>query len=326
MGKIAVVTMIRNECDIIELFIKHNLDLVDKIFVIDHFSSDNTPIILDKLRELGLPIETVQAMDVYQNQSNEITTLTRKIAADGEFDHIIPLDADEFLPWMDRRSFRELLKNEIPQDSFGTMYWKTFCPANGETNDQLMSLQSGFFARSHEPIDYPKVILGGKFAKSGTVSAGNHSAKHPYFKRKAIKTSLHLQHLPVRSTPQIVQKALVGSHTLLSSPIRKPGEAFHWIQMADRIREVNYKPSNEVVQEFALAYAVPNDPKNSYKTPSLTANPMQLSPDHKVQFPDLAKINILHSLDYFMKTSFQDQVLIKRQVGIWKFLVEKFLV
>jgi Glycosyl transferase family 2 len=146
--------------------------LVDKIFVIDHFSSDNTPVILNKLRELGMPIEIVPAINAYFNQSNEITTLTRKIAADGEFDHIIPLDADEFLPWMDRRLFSELLKNEIPQNSFGIMDWKTFCPASGGTNDQPMSLQSGFFARSHEPITYSKIILGGKFARNCTVESG----------------------------------------------------------------------------------------------------------------------------------------------------------
>ncbi|WP_233127121.1 glycosyltransferase family 2 protein, partial [Rodentibacter sp. Ppn85] len=34
--------MIRNESDIIEAFIRHNLTLLDELHIIDHGSTDNT--------------------------------------------------------------------------------------------------------------------------------------------------------------------------------------------------------------------------------------------------------------------------------------------
>lgn len=46
-GKIAAVSMVRNECDIIELFLKINLRHLDFILVIDHNSDDGTTEILE---------------------------------------------------------------------------------------------------------------------------------------------------------------------------------------------------------------------------------------------------------------------------------------
>jgi hypothetical protein len=52
--KIAAVTMIKNECDILELFIKVNSRIIDAFYIIDHGSTDNCKKLL-KNASTGIP-------------------------------------------------------------------------------------------------------------------------------------------------------------------------------------------------------------------------------------------------------------------------------
>ena len=40
--KLVGLSMVRNESDVIETFVRHNLTLLDELHIIDHNSSDNT--------------------------------------------------------------------------------------------------------------------------------------------------------------------------------------------------------------------------------------------------------------------------------------------
>ena len=40
--KIASVTVVRNECDIIEEFVRYNLNFFDEMHIINHLSTDST--------------------------------------------------------------------------------------------------------------------------------------------------------------------------------------------------------------------------------------------------------------------------------------------
>ncbi|WP_422109483.1 glycosyltransferase family 2 protein, partial [Achromobacter xylosoxidans] len=47
MGKKLIsISMVRNENDVIESFVRHNLELMDEMHIIDHGSSDGTREIL----------------------------------------------------------------------------------------------------------------------------------------------------------------------------------------------------------------------------------------------------------------------------------------
>ena len=56
MSFIAVVSMVRNEADVIESFVRHNLGWADRLYVAVHESSDETLSILQALQGDGLPI------------------------------------------------------------------------------------------------------------------------------------------------------------------------------------------------------------------------------------------------------------------------------
>jgi len=54
--RLAAVTTVRNECDIIESFVRHNAAFLDCFYILDHRSTDATPVILRKLTDEGLPV------------------------------------------------------------------------------------------------------------------------------------------------------------------------------------------------------------------------------------------------------------------------------
>ena len=54
--KLISISMVRNENDVIESFVRHNLALMDEMHIIDHGSSDGTREILIQLKEEGLPV------------------------------------------------------------------------------------------------------------------------------------------------------------------------------------------------------------------------------------------------------------------------------
>ena len=50
--KIVAISMVRNEADVIEAFVRHHAGLVDELIVVDHRSIDGTD---ELLRELVVP-------------------------------------------------------------------------------------------------------------------------------------------------------------------------------------------------------------------------------------------------------------------------------
>lgn len=54
--KIVSITMVKNEADIIESFVRYHLNIVDEMIILDNCSSDETPLIINKLIDEDFPI------------------------------------------------------------------------------------------------------------------------------------------------------------------------------------------------------------------------------------------------------------------------------
>src|SRR5262245_40073522 len=100
--KLAAVTTVRNECDIIESFVRHNAAFFDRLYVVDHRSTDSTPEILGKLTDEGLPLVVSRDEDAIFYQSSKMNRLIKQAVWEQPWDFIIPLDCDEFLRAPDR--------------------------------------------------------------------------------------------------------------------------------------------------------------------------------------------------------------------------------
>src|SRR5713226_998185 len=95
--RLAAVSIVRNECDIIEPFVRHTTALFDRVYVIDNASGDSTAEILQRLAAEGLPLTIGHNGNSAYYQRRRTTELIHRAIADHEWDFIFPIDGDEFL-------------------------------------------------------------------------------------------------------------------------------------------------------------------------------------------------------------------------------------
>lgn len=95
--KIVSFTMVNNESEIIESFIRYNYNFLDEMYIIDNGCTDNTIKILHNLKNDGYKIviydESLEAYDQFRLDNKYLN----KIIEESNPDLIIPLDADEFI-------------------------------------------------------------------------------------------------------------------------------------------------------------------------------------------------------------------------------------
>ena len=108
--RLIAVSIVKNEADIIEAFVRHTLAWVDHHLVFDHASTDGTRQILGVLQAEGLPL-TLFTDDALGNlQQTRSNHLTRLAAEQYAADWILPLDADEILSGPGRAALEQGLR------------------------------------------------------------------------------------------------------------------------------------------------------------------------------------------------------------------------
>ncbi len=90
------VACVKNEEDIIEAFVRHNLVYLDRLLVLDHGSTDDTPSILKALQEEGLDLQILHDDSLGKFQGEKMTALMHQAAEQGAR-WVVLLDGDEFI-------------------------------------------------------------------------------------------------------------------------------------------------------------------------------------------------------------------------------------
>ena len=298
--RIAGAAMVKDECDIIELFVRINSRHLDHLFVVDHCSKDRTREILARLRAEGYPL-TIYAYDHSDfQQSKVITWLVRQIAASGDYDYIITLDADEFIQ-PESGTFAESVHNSLSPGECGHIKWQSFVPAHGEYYATDAPLYELFRPRLVENPQFFKVIIPNALAVNCTVTEGNHFITLEGAAVTYSVVNATLQHVPVRSAEQLMGKALIGSHRLSIKVGRGKHETTHWDDLAQRIRNNNYALTHSDVLHAALEYA--SDGGNFADGKPLFADHGCIgTPEDRIVFRDLAAMDILRKFDVFAES------------------------
>ncbi|MCA8834383.1 MAG: glycosyltransferase family 2 protein [Proteobacteria bacterium] len=292
---VAIVAMIGNECDIIELFLRHNQPFCDKFYIVLHNSLDTTGAIIKNLQAEGFAIDVQISNQMGYEQKTITEAAIRAVANENRYDYIVPLDADEFLPYDGQ--FQNIHK--MTANDFGTMTWQTFVPMDADYFIQTNPLL-GFRARSFESIAFTKVVLGVEYAKTCTLSLGNHNAPHEN-NIPAIDLGITLQHFPLRSAEQMVRKSLFGVYASLLRSNRAEGESYHWYDMLRDIRTKNYQIEYAEVLQSALRFASKDEDsdENPVATPDINSPP-SLDKQIKIRYQDLTAINLVKDMDGFI--------------------------
>jgi len=307
MKKLAVVSMIKNESDIIELFVRINIRQVDVIYIIDHQSTDGTAAIIERLKLEFPQLHSITWEDAQFQQAVAITSVVRHIANLNIVDYIIPLDADEFLaPTNKGTTVKEAIENAIDSTKIGLGAWATYCPINDCYFDTPAPLYNNFRRRKIEPLQYFKVVIGNEFAKDCIVSEGNHTAINNKYQTPAIRLPIEIQHVPIRSPAQIIKKSLFGSYALALKANRIPGEGNHWDEIAKKIRANNYSISVDEIKKLAARYATPENLVFD-EEPNIDGTHIGTKTDNIVH-QDLARVNLIEHFDKHIQRGIENQL------------------
>ena len=210
MNKIAVVTMMKNEADIVESFIRHTSLFADKIYVCDHKSTDRTHEILESLKDEGLPIE-ISTFERDEYAQSEVTNGLINRAFEDNFDLVLLLDADEFLIYIDGGSneLRAHLQSLDINQLYETRLWAY---RFADSNDSEFALSRHILRYKFASLtEYtPKIFMGRGFwfKYNPTIDQGNHgvSFSQPISVKAIHDESIHYAHFDQRSPRQLLSK------------------------------------------------------------------------------------------------------------------------
>jgi len=228
--RLVAVSIVKNEADIIEAFVRHTHAWVDHHLVFDHDSTDGTRDILQALRAEGLPVTLYTDDAIGKLQQFRSNHLSRLAARELDADWIIPLDADELLGGPDRAALEHALAATPPGISRSLPllnYVATATDPAGEPNPavRLQYCETG-------PLHTRKVMVARALALDESVAAGMGS--HALFRGEAplpdqpLPDSFHLAHLPLRSPQHQVLRVVLAELQKLSHGQAHAGVDTHY--------------------------------------------------------------------------------------------------
>jgi len=255
------VAMVRDEADVIEAFVRHNLSVLDGLAIVDHGSLDGTGEILARLQAEGLPLWVTKASEPGFFQSRRLSELSRRILAQEGANFVFVLDADEFLKVPSRPALESALA-AVPPGLHVLVHWLTYVP------DDLARVDS--FGPGHlwwrlkqERHAMHKVVVSRALLEdsSAHITDGNHlvsrpgRATPPQHARLPAGIAAYA-HCPVRSRDQLVAKVLTGYLADLAA--QAPGREFahHWGELYSELRD-GKALSAESLREIACNYTLP---------------------------------------------------------------------
>jgi hypothetical protein len=260
--KLVAVSIVKNEADIIEPFVRHTCALVDHHLVFDHASTDGTRQILAELVREGLPLSLFTDDGLGNLQQERSNHLTRLACANHLADWVLPLDADEILVTPDRTT----LERELAGCPAGRPlrlplinYYPTAVDDAAESNPVLRLRH-----RARSPFPTPKVFVPRDLAGDLTVSAGKGS--HALYRSgQALpdypaSAECRLAHFSLRSPVQLILRVVTAELQKLSRGQAHAGLDIHYrlgfqllAEDPDRFLTMVYQ-SPELLQLLPVAY------------------------------------------------------------------------
>ncbi len=236
MRKIITLTMIKNESDIVEVFVRYTMNFAKKMIFIDNGCEDGSIEILKALIKEGFDLEIYTEAHQFYEQYLIENKYIKKIVSEYEFDFLLPLDVDEFLACDNMLIDRIEL---IPQDKITILNWKTYCILEDNTD--------GFFldrithVRLNEDKVFTKVMLPFDLLKDNQVlvTMGHHDIECINKVDKDYPEDIYIAHFPVRSMEQICLKIYQGTVAQLMSAYHCV-IAFQWKKLQKEIRQKEF--------------------------------------------------------------------------------------
>jgi hypothetical protein len=199
--RLVAVSIVKNEADIIEAFVRHTRAWVDHHLVFDHDSTDGTRKILGALQKEGLPVSlfTDDALgNLQQVRSNELARLAvTRFGADW----VVPLDADEILTGPGRAHLETHLSAAV-SDRPVSLHLVDYCPTlEDDAHEANPILRLRHRQKSASPTK--KVIISAALVRDARTLTGKGShvvhQDGTALPDQPLPAEFHLSHLALRS-------------------------------------------------------------------------------------------------------------------------------
>jgi len=231
--RLASVTLVRHDGDVLEEFVRHTARFVDRVVVIDNMSLDASAAVLEALRAEGLPLD-IRRHDALLASDWDFNDVIREVWERTGADFLLPIDADEFIVAESRSALEDEL-SALPAGWHGLLPWTTYVPTPRDDAAEPRVLARITHRLAKEQMPFTKLVLARAFLDQPGVRAivGSHDVEN------AATKPLHgvrLAHFPVRSLPQLQAKALLGWSTFIAAGRGdEQGLAFQWRRLYEEL-------------------------------------------------------------------------------------------
>ena len=280
------------------------MSFVDHLHVEFHNSYDTTRRIVERLVGEGLPIGTgVAASPAFQRERLG-DAIVHRVASTGRYDHVLPLDADEFIV-ADSRAALERELERTPADGVLSVAWLPYVPSDlDDPTDpnpvtrirrrlraQHPSMRKVFFRADMLRRDDVYVADGNHHLLSRTGRAiAEHEAK-----------GVFLAHYPIRSAQQLASKVVIGAMARRLSPEFTDNQSRHWRALASSPGLATDLPMSEL-SRLAATYLGSVDAER-------IEMPLASEAARTMRYPDLVRVDAFERLAAFVAAVFADEAL-----------------
>lgn len=252
--RVASISGIKNESDIIESFVRQNANYIDDFYFIDD-SADKTPEILKNLAAEGFKIFTIK-LDTRDYQHSKImTSATRMVGQSHQYDWIFYLDADEIIYYSNREQFHQHLAAHKNVE-MGVTHHFEMAPNGKDYFSSLNPLKECFNVRSTQSLTR-KIFIRGDVATRTMVGPGQHDAISVDGQRfSQFESDLKLAHFPVRSATQYATRTIIIYTSLIAKLNKIPNEGHHAVRQYEWLKEHNFVVPDSMVTAWGLQFGL----------------------------------------------------------------------
>jgi len=276
---LGVLARVKNECDIIEAFVRHHAALVDRVIVVDNASQDGTAEILAALVDEGLPLSLLPDPTLEYRQAEIMTYLTRAGIRGYGLDRLFLLDADEFLHVRSRDALEGVLA-EFHSAEHLRMPWSAYVPEDDAVPAGLAPVAIRR-RRSTPAPDYKLSVARAILDQPGvSVAMGNHAVVEGGVERETpVAPALRIAHFPVRSSDQLRLKVALGWAAYVAMGYEGGGLGDQWRRFSEAFDR------GDPVALRQTAYGYPHGPQ-SFLDGDLIEDPLPFA--HELRYLHLA--------------------------------------
>lgn len=219
--------LVRDEQDIL----RTNLDFhlaqgVDFFIIMDHLSTDNTPVILEEYKKSGVAEVFYQNSAAYQ-QGEWVTGMARRATTHHGADWVINNDADEFW-WPVKCNLKTTLGAIL--DNYGAVSvertnFPPVAPGSGNFLDEMVWRELLSENSDGKPLPDKVCHVGNPWVK---VTQGNHLVSGEGLGEITETTDLEILHFPLKTFEQFERKIKNGGRAYQNSPELPSGMGSTW--------------------------------------------------------------------------------------------------